>query len=238
MRRKSSKIGLNIFKLLSILLFLTFVLSIPLIIQKLITIKKVECRSQYGACPADILFSLPYFEGVDYRFAKSEIKRILDDNLTVESYLTQYQIPNALAIDLVIKKPKLAILVSKDGLYYLISKDGVVLEKVGETNLPTVVKESGSFNLGDRIVDKDSFALKIYEKVTSKYTINSANLEKNELKIKLNDGPVVRFPLEGDLDSLTGSLVLIFSRLNDGSEGIRIEEVHEIDLRFKNPVLR
>jgi len=40
------------------------------------------------------------------------------------------------------------------------------------------------------------------------------------------------------VDSLVGGLRLIFSRLNDGSQGIRMEDIKEIDLRFKNPVLR
>ena len=49
---------------------------------------------------------------------------------------------------------------------------------------------------------------------------------------------LVRFSLEGDIDVLAGSLRLIFSRLNDETTGIRMGDVSEIDLRFKNPVIR
>ncbi len=48
----------------------------------------------------------------------------------------------------------------------------------------------------------------------------------------------MHFPLEGDIDTLVGSLRLIFSRLNDEGEGIRMEDIREIDLRFNNAVLR
>jgi len=93
-----------------------------------------------------------------------------------------------------------------------------------------------NFKIGDNISSKEYFALKIIEKVMVITPIQSSILEEKELKIISQENKLIRFPIEGDIDVLVGSLRLIFSRLNEVPQGIKI--VREIDLRFANPVLR
>lgn len=232
MRYKKQKI--NIFKALSILLIIIFVILIPTIIKKLIKIEKIECESQYGKCDEVIANSLQLTG--NYRDTKKIIEQRLEKDILVNSYLIQYQIPNKLKIDINLKKPRYAIFNSSK--YFLIDKDGLIIEESSETNLPTLNKENVNLVVGEKIKEKDKFALSIINGLTYLYSINSGNIINDELKVTSNEGIIIRFPLEGDKDVLLGSLRLIFSRLNDETKGIRIEDTKEIDLRFKNPVLR
>lgn len=232
MRYKKQKF--NIFKALSILLIIIFVILIPTIIKKLIKIEKIECESQYGKCDEVIANSLQLTG--NYRDTKKTIKQRLEKDILVNSYLIQYQIPNKLKIDINLKKPRYAIF--NGSKYFLIDKDGLIIEESSEANLPTLNKENVNLIIGEKIEEKDKFALSIISGLAYLYSINSGNIINNELRIVNNEGIIIRFPLEGDKDVLLGSLRLIFSRLNDETKGIRIEDTKEIDLRFKNPVLR
>lgn len=227
--------NINIFKYLSILLIASFIISIPTVIKKLIKINKIECQTQYGNCDKVI-------DGVlnvvgNYKDVKKMLEQRLSNDIQIKSYLIQYKIPSTIKIDLSLKKSKYAIK-NQNNNYFLISSDGLVFQIASESSLPTLTTNDSNFKIGDKIADIYGFALAIIEKTSLLYPIQSAVLENNELKVMSNDRILVRFPLEGDVDVLVGSLRLIFSRLNEGDQGIRMEDVHEVDLRFKNPVLR
>ncbi|AKM83637.1 hypothetical protein A2422_02065 [Candidatus Woesebacteria bacterium RIFOXYC1_FULL_31_51] len=237
-KRKANKRSLNIFKILSIVLILLFIIFIPILIQKLIKINKIECSSQYDACPFDIETKLKTFEQKDYKKVKKEVTKVLVESYLIRDFSMQYRFPSKLIIELNLKKPKYTIKDSLSSKFYLIDEDETVLEITEESNLPTIVKSRVDIKLGENINKKDKFSLEIVEKVAWLYSVKEGIIEKEELKLTLKEGVLVRFPLEGDVDSLVGGLRLIFSRLNDGSQGIRMEDIKEIDLRFKNPVLR
>ncbi len=225
----------NVFKYLSILIVILFILFIPNIIQKLIKIDRIECISQYGECLSVLGISLTNVS--DYKTTKKGLEDVLKQNASVGSYVIQYKIPNTIKLNLVLYKPKYAVK-NQNGTYFLVSNDGVVFQVTSESLLPTLIVNESNFKIGDMIPNSYIFALKIIEKVKILYTIRSAVLEKSELKIQTDNNLLIRFPIEGDVDVLVGGLRLIFSRLNEGSQGIRMEDVGEIDLRFKNPILK
>lgn len=233
--RRHSKQKFDVFKLLSLFLILIFILLIPIIIQKLIKIKTIECVTQYETCPDEFGFNL--YLGSDYKIAKREIEKSLNNNIQVNNYLLQYKIPSTIKIEINIKKPKYAIKDSNNN-YYLVGSHGLVLNIKNESSLPLLIRDDAQYKISDNISATDRFALDLTEKVAWLYSTDSGRVEGKELKIVLNEGKIVRFPLEGDSDFLVGSLRLIFSRLNEEKEGIRMNDIQEIDLRFKNPVLR
>lgn len=233
--RRQKKSKFDVFKLLSLFLILIFILLIPTIIQKLIKIKTIECVTQYETCPDEFGFNL--YLGSDYKIAKREIEKLLNNNIQVNNYLLQYKIPSTIKIEINIKKPKYAIKDSNNN-YYLVGSDGLVINIKNESSLPLLIRDDAQYKISDNISATDRFALDLIEKVAWLYSIDSGRVEGKELKIVLNEGKIVRFPLEGDTDLLVGSLRLIFSRLNEEKEGIRMNDIQEIDLRFKNPVLR
>jgi len=210
-------------------------LSTPYVVLKLIKINKIECISQYGDCNGVLDNNLSVVGS--YKDTKENIEQILKHNIKVKSYVMQYKIPSTLEIEIDLKKPKFAIK-NKDSRYYLIDEDKLILEISNESNLPVLVSSDFNKNIGDEVDDIHLFALKIIEKNAWLYSVKTGVLENNELKITLKEGVIVHFPLEGDIDELIGSLRLIFSRLNDEGEGIRMEDIREIDLRFNNAVLR
>lgn len=221
--------NINIFKYLSIFLVILFILSIPAVIKRLIRIDKIECNSQFGACKND-------YQLGDYNFVKKQIESDLNNNIKVNSYLIQYKIPSTIKIDLSLKKPKYAIK-NLANIYYLIDKEGVVLEISNQSDLPVLVSGT-NYVLGQNITESDRFALKLLEKVRIINTVSSAEIKKDVLEVIIENGILVKFPLEGDIDALVGSIRLIFSRLNGNVNGIRMEDTREIDLRFANPIIR
>lgn len=228
----------NYFKLFSMVLILVFIVLTPLIIKKLIIIKNINCTSQYGECPNTILNGVSYVSGWDLQSAKKEIEKNLKDNYLIYEYLIQYKIPSTLELDIVIKKPKYAVKQRNSPEFFLLDKEGVFLEQNRQSNLPFVIVENFNNSLGERVNDKLLFASKINFQFNWLYSVGVGEIKNDGFYTRLKEGVVVIFPLEGDVDSLIGAIRLIYSRLNESSNGIRMENVREIDLRFKNPVIR
>lgn len=252
MKRKLNKkthfiFKLNIFKLLSIVLLVVFVLFTPLLVKTSIKINKIECVSQYEKCPNDLENFLNSFVGFNYHVVKKNMTSYLSTNYLVNDYLIQYKIPNTLKVELNIKKYTNSFNFAGDTQYFLITSDGVVIDIKNETSVPNVIihdfnifktGEQSLYKPGDKVDEKIIFAGSIVNNLNYLFSINEINLYKEYLTAVSNEGINIIIPTTGDKDLIVGSLRLIFSRLNQGTEGIRMEEVREIDLRYKNPILR
>lgn len=223
--------NLNIFKILSIILIIIFIISAPFAVNRLIKIDKIECVSQFGSCSYE-------FQLGNYKSVKDQIEKRLSSDIQVNSYLVQYKIPSTIKVEIDVKSPKNAIYSNSTGKYYLLSEDGLVLSLTNSTNLPFIKIENIELEIGKEIGQKEKFAVEMLNNLFFIYTINEGSLEKSSLKFVSQEGVNIIFPTEGDISFLVGSLRLIFSRLNDETEGIRMNEIREIDLRYKNPVLR
>lgn len=234
-RKKNSKtyfsFNLNIFKALSIILVIFFIIFIPLFIKRLIKITKIECSTQFGNCNRE-------YQIGNYNFIKKQLEKELSQDIQINSYLIQYKIPSTLKIELNIKTARNAIYSSFLNKYYLISEDGLVLSVSDDTNLPKIKYDNLELKVGNSISENQKFAIEVLNNMTFLYSIDEGLIEKNSLRFKNNEGVTIIFSTEGDVNLLIGSLRLIISRLNDETEGIRMNEIGEIDLRYKNPVLR
>lgn len=219
-------------KVISKYLFLLIVIFVLIITPYfLFKIKKVECQTQYGSCPNELI------SGVS---TKKEIKKKLDDSILVNSYILQYQIPSILKVSVNIKEPVFAIYSLSNNKYYLIDQSGLILGETQNSSLPYIEKENSSIKIGERIIDSDLFLLRLIDKINRLYTIKYGKYLTNEnsMSVRLPNGVTAFLPERGDVDVLIGSLRVIFSRLNDDEQGIKMGDISEIDLRFKNPVLR
>lgn len=225
---------INIFKYLSFLLITLFVLSIPLVIKKIIIINKIECFSQIEDCPPDLFQKLQASNGRDYYVVKKYLSDVLNNSFNVSNYLIQYKIPSTVKIDITVKKPKFCIKYA-DKLFE-IDKNGLVLGEVVRCDL-TVINSNLSVRVGKEVDSKIKSALLVFEKVDYLYDPNNIRLLDNEFRMDINNKTVI-FPYDSDIDVLVGSIRIVFSRLNDESQAIKMDEVHEIDLRFKNVVIR
>jgi hypothetical protein len=223
--------NLNIFKILSIILIIIFVLSTPFAVKRLIKIDKIECVNQFGSCTYE-------FQLGNYKYVKDQIEKKLDEDVQVNSYLIQYKIPSTVKLDINIKSPKNAIYVNSTNKYYLISEDGLVLSTSDTSSLPVIKIDTGELEIGKVVDEKFKFALSILDNLSFLYFVKEGLFDKSSLRFVSQEGVNIIFPVEGEVDLLVGSLRIIFSRLNDETEGIRMNEIREIDLRYKNPVLR
>lgn len=235
--RTHFKISLNIFKILSILLIVIFIIFSPTALLKSIKINTITCQTQYGDCSNDLSNLLNLTVGRDLKFSKNYINDILANDISINDYLIKFKIPSSLEVEVNLKKPNIAIMAT-NGLYYLIDKDGLVVAAVAETELPYVTSQEFEYKIGNELDSKHKFAVNIFYYLNYLFSVKEAKIEADSLIVLSNEGIKVIFPLEGDAKVLVGSLKLIFSRLNDEAEGIRMNDISEIDLRFKNAILR
>lgn len=196
---------------------------------------KIICKSQFGGCPSEIQSITGKSSNKSIFAAKREIKKNLSGNYLVSDYSFQFKLPDILLVNLIVKKPFAAIVDNTSKNAYLVGADGKILSVSGGTTLPAVFTDNINKKPGDNIEGGQLFALKIVSGVFEMYQVRSGILQNNTLLVELPAGTRVIFPLEGDTDILLGSLRLIYSRIQSADYAGKYKE---IDLRFKNPVLR
>jgi hypothetical protein len=182
---------------------------------------KTECRTQYGSCPFEL-------ESGKLYQTKQKIAKSLKNNFLVIDYSTQFKFPNILLVNVLIKKP-FFVLKNDANQSVAVGADGIVLSTVNNSILPTVIVLGNLKKVGEIVDTNHLFALKLIQGVYEMYQINTGKIIDNSLVVELPEGIEVIFPIDGDIQVLLGSLRLVYSK-KDG--------FHEIDLRFKNPVLR
>lgn len=205
-----------------------------------VTIKKVTCASQFGPCNSQIQSQLDLLSNGKLAVVRSEIQKTLAQNVLVKEYFIQFRFPNEIKVDLLEAKPKYA-LKDKNNNILLVDERGIAITQSSLSSLPTVELDGELPEVGEEIDKKLLFASELIYDMNSLYGIDKGAIIADSLELEDAKGLIIRFPLEGDRQVLVGSLVLIISRLNTPDEITRIEgitDVKEIDLRYKNPVLR
>ena len=204
---------------------------------RLVTIKKVTCASQFGPCNSQISSQLDRMSNGKLVLVRDEIQKTLAKNVLVKEYFVQFRFPNEIKVDLLEAKPKYA-LKDKNNNILLIDERGIAITQSSLSSLPTVEIDGELPEVGEEIDEKLLFAAEIIYDMFSLYGIDKGAIVADSLELYDADGVKILFPLEGDRQVLLGSLVLILSRLNTPDEITKINDVSEIDLRYKNPVLR
>lgn len=215
-------------------IFLVLIFSIFLISPFFIKVK-TECRSNDGACPKEVEGEIRKIGDTPLFFAKKRVSTILSANYLVENYSLQFKLPNVLLVTTIIKKPVYAIYLRNTGKFYLTDRDGTILTTVENTNLTLIYKNGPDLLKGEKITQLDLFALRLIEGINSMYQINKGEVENDTLLVDMPGGIKVIFPLtDTDGDVLLGSLRLIFTKITNDFPG----KYTQIDMRYKNPVLR
>src|SRR3989344_2619347 len=202
-------------KILTLLMIPTLVIFLIGYIPKLVPINEVNCFSQYGNCSETLKKNLENVDKKNLYNTKKEISSELRNNLMVSDYSLQYRIPYAIIVRVLEKTPIYSMTDSSNAKYMQIDKRGLVLSESNSTNLPFIIR-----------VIHPGFNVKV------------ARIENNTLIVELDAGLKILFPVEGDKDALVGSMFLIMSKIKAGSDIMNLIGVKEIDLRYKNPILR
>ncbi len=197
---------------------------------------RVNCRSQYGECPFGVSDKLVGINGKRLVMARRELEKTLSTNFLVSAYTIQFKLPNILKVDLIIKKPIFALKNATSGTFALVDKEGMVLATSSQASLPVVIINEDLPTVGSRVSEKNLFALDLIHGVYKMYQTGSGNIEGDTLLVDLPGSIRVIFPLAGiDADTLLGSLRLIYKNIRENEGGTLYSQ---IDLRYKNPVLR
>lgn len=225
-------------KLLYLSLILATAVSVLIFPGKLIKINNIDCVSQYGPCGNELFSKLNAYKNKNLSQTLKGTKSILSSDLLINNFSIQFKLPDILRIDVILRKGKFAI--NKVGTqdYAIIDKDGTAIEIQNLTNLPVLRVSDNLPKPGEEVNERLLFALNITYDMYAFYQVRSAKINGDSLIIDISREPTVIFPLEGDKDALMGGLALIISRLNKISEDSKIEGISQIDLRFKNPIVR
>jgi len=210
-------------------------------IPSTIKVGSVICRSQYGACNAEILKRLELLEGKSIKAAKSEINNTFSKDLSIEKFLIRYVLPNDLKVEIVERKGMYAIRKSDSQEIFVVNEEGKIILTNDSSSLPQLLYTQGEFNQGDQVNEEFMFALKILFDMNYLYKVKEAKLDASGVLLSLEDGIDVTFPLSGDKDAVVGGLVLIYSQLKGAGENTRMKDVQKpitIDMRYRNPVIR
>ena len=228
---KYLKIGIT---LLFIIVIVLFVLLVP----RMLVIKNIICINQYGSCQETLNLKLENLKGKSLEEVKQEVSAIMRQDLFVKEYVLRYEIPDRVVINAISKKAKFVLKsIDKDKLA-LVDQDGLVLGLRENSTLPKVFISADYATVGEKVSKRELFALNLVSDLYYFYQVKEGDMFEDRLEIYLSDGVKVIFPLEGDRNVTLGGLKVILSGLNQDVKDSRIKKVSEIDLRFKNPVLK
>jgi hypothetical protein len=206
-----------------------------LIISPLFIKVEVGCRSQYGECSDQIKEKLNAFNGKSLVSARRGVRKTLKADFLVSDFSIQFKLPNTLQVELLVKKPVFSFKDSQTGSLALVDRDGQVLSLATESVLPVVISAENLPGIGEYLNVTGLFALKLAMGVYQMYDVRTSIIQDGSLLVELPGQIRVIFPLEGDSDILLGGLRLIYSKIKEDGN---LAGYSQIDMRYKNPVLR
>lgn len=219
------------------------VCTVVFIYTKSFPIHTITCESQVGACPKELTSKLADLSGRPRKEVLSSLDNMLSESILVKEYAVHFVFPRTVEIKIVQRTPYYGIRKKGDDTSWVLLVDDTkkALQIVDSTDLPVVVTQDSLPNPGSTIEDRLFFALDLLYDLSTYYQIKTGEIVDDSFEIYLSDGKKVIFPLEGDRRVLLGSLYLVVNWLNTEGKDTKMDDVdvvHEIDLRYKNPVLR
>lgn len=237
------------FKKLIALVVIILLAGITFVLLRNLKIKKVDCKNQYSECADSVLQKLKPIVGQNILLAKKNLDKILIFTPLVYSYSVSYKPPTSFFVNIVERKAVFVINFDKAKSFSLVDADGTVFGYANETQLPILYIDDPKVmpdfkpNVGTKLTDSLKLGGDLLLQMRETYNINSLRTTESNFEAIMPSGIKILFPTSGDRDYLMGALVLILYRLNNDPQKTRIDSVkdglvHEIDLRFKNPVVR
>lgn len=229
---------MKLLKIICILLIL--ILGIALFLQKnfltkILPVKNIICKTQYGPCENEDYKLVDRFYGESLMLvSETKIREEVLQNFKNESVVVHKIIPNTLS--LIVEKRRAYAAVTKDGLGgdFVISRNGSVLSFVQNSALPilNLGPEYKNPVVGENVTEEITRSLRIVYLTSKIREVGKATLSQSRLTID-SEGTTIVYPEDGDPEILVGALQLIVSRAKMESK-----MPVNIDLRFKNPVLK
>ena len=203
------------------------------LVSNKVRVEAVACESQFGICSQGVSDLVLKYRGESYFAAKKALSEELSENSRVEQYQIRFGLPDELLVEVVEKKPEVALQFGENK-FFIFDKEGNVVGEVAETQLPRAVVVGVPTDNG--VV----FAVKLFRELFKYYNVETGTLDEFGLTASIR-GTNVHFPLSGDVDVLLGSAevaLLQLPKLADNSTiSANTVNSYAVDLRYKNPVI-
>lgn len=197
---------------------------------------RIDCRSQFGKCPPEVADKMTSLNDKKMYFAKKGLEKSLKADFLVSAYSIHFKLPNILRVDVVVKKPIFALKNINSNKFVQVDVQGMVISESDTTTLPYVITENTTPKAGEKVDDKDFFALLLMDGVYKMFQVKLGVISKDALLVDIPGEVRVIFPLvDADREILLGSLKLIYTSIRSNENSTLYSE---IDLRYRNPVLR
>jgi hypothetical protein len=211
--------------------FIVLLILIPLFIKV-----KIECKSQFGECPLEINSVLLALKPKNLFDGRQKASSYLKKNFLISDFSTQFKLPNIMLINIIIKKPYFALKDSSSGKFVLVDTKGIILAVADSSNLPTVTTSEPLKKVGEKVDSSDLFALNLISGIYQMYQVGYGTIANDALVVDMTTGVRVIFPLKDgeEPEILLGGFRLIYTKVMTNYVGV----YSQIDMRYKNPVLR
>jgi len=222
-----------------ILVAISFILLFLLVLPYLVTVKDVRCNSQFGACSPHIVSGTDALVGVTYKNLNKKISQndVLQNE--VEAFTYFFVPPSQLVINVIEKKGAVAVRSETETEFHIVTLDTTIISDAVDTQLPKLYT-----NIDDYTDHPDFlFCIELLSSLSRYYSVNEAIWTNNSFLIVYNESTEIVFPTHGDIDVLLGSLEVMLFRLNSALQNSKIrnvsaDNIHTIDLRYKNPIIK
>lgn len=209
-----------------VVVFVVVLVLSPFLITEFLIKVKIECLSQFGQCPSEINSKLKTLNPKNLFNSKKNVTKILKTEALISDFSMQYKLPNILLVNLLVKKPMFAIKDVSSGKIFTVDINGNILSEVVSTTLPTVIQNDQKVNI---------YILNLMLGIYQMYQVGYGTIVNDALVVDIHHGLRVIFPVRGEApEVLLGALRLIYSKVT--TEYAQVYS--EIDMRYKNPVLR
>ena len=215
-----------------IFLSLLFLIFIIFFLPKFLRVGKISCESQFGPCSQILLTQIEMIQNERLGQARARLKEILSKEILVKEFCIHYQFPRNLEVSTIERKAKFTLKNKSEKSLAFVDEEGYIVSIDESSNLPRIIISESAGNVGEKIQDKQLFALEILNELFASNQIKEGEIENGILIVRLDD-IIVRFPLEGDKGVLITSLNLVLNKYRELGEMPK-----EIDLRYKNPVIK
>lgn len=218
-----------------VLLLLAVTTGAFFFVSQKIKISYVECKNEADDCSPEVNAVVNPFIGKSYFSAKRDLSRVLSQNTGLTYFRVSFSLPSTLKVEVVEKKPEIALKFSENR-FFLFDKKGGLVRETESTNLPVIeVRETPN-------ASAVHFSVVLFHDLLEYYNAKNATLNKYGLTATVNGDVEATFPLAGDMDVLLGTLEVVLLQLNELREtptimGNHTGKTYAVDLRYKNPVV-
>jgi len=208
-------------------------------LNKRFLVGEVKCSSQYGQCNKKIEDFLIGQKDKSYFAARKSVKNYLSTDSLIKMFSVKYEYPDKIILDIVERKPILSVK-TQGGTYLLISSDYKVLGKASSSSLPYLEIADNEIDLTQESSSDSAFAFDLLRYMDQVFGVKFGSVMTDSIQFKIQDGPLVIYPKNGDVILMVGALRLISQNLLSNQKEYSLEKPYNqitIDLRYNNPVI-